>query len=1388
MKATILAFATILTLAPGLLAQTNKPPVRLALIAQEASVAGYADLLMAELSQSQEFTLLERTEINRVYREQGLSAANGDYVKLGRLLGADGLLLFDLSKFRDQSVISVRLLAVKPGVIVHSIRASWPISDANSWTFGVASTLRRYGPKLSVSAQDAVPLSLVRLQSALASSEATESAKLLNFLLIDRLSLEDHLFVLERERMDVLVEEKDFHPDDESSFWKGAYLLDGIVDRDGYAKERVSINARLNRPGRATPIQIDVSGPRTNLTEVVNQLCNQIASALTLGNLSPWNANDEAGRYFEEAQWNLRWGMLEDAAAAAESSWALGRQTAEVALLRHTIYQAINDKGYEEVPAPAKLGVAIRQLQNFQRELAQFTGDVSTNNAVWFQWGVTLVNSASARLEKYYFLAEARDGHLSELSDLRELCLETTRAIETHIGFTNLMTQGAAARSTKARFGWLWHETPEGGVRMYQSMLNLGNFAEVRTRAVEGGKDQVMLGGWQWKDRRRVPEVWGAFVEGLCNSTNLPCKVDGLYLRCALAANDATFAEAFRQLLEFHWQKRDELLAPPRGDNLVQNIQPLLKRPAAKPVWTNFESQFIAWSTELARRKKEEETMARQMEETARRLMQHRLEIDDIKRQLTTATNYDFPKMGLLSMTMTFTTNDAMELIPLVKAFQVRMPTNSLSPGASKQIEDNTKRLLSKLEALLAPPQMPPPGTSVKTRPDPAPPGPQANARESASDSNTSANQSFPPPTRWTSAIDKLPGRTAMGPRTSSRELGTIPTPGVNQKSTPPSPLNVAAPLAVSRFWRIPENPAAAGGTDSRSIASVCYRNDQIWLEIQYGGESAVARLDAETLKSEIIPVGGTQVIDKHIVQEGSSFTSLVGRPRGRLFEVYRDHLYFSTGTKLRVYSFSKKVWVDLPMPFEGYGQLEKVGDRLFCTTADSIFEILGDAFSLISSARRRPVKSLLDELPSLNGPRLWATRRGQVCTFINGKFYELSESAPGWMEVGALPSKSDVTPREDLGLIILERKWALGITGDNPPFRPLLKLPIPLKYQNNPHMLRSTGSETASLPPPEWRIPPELLVDLRATHYDGTNLWAVCIEAPDTIPFDTSIDGGVSGELLLIFRPNHKLPTIIPLKFEPPTDLNKSKQNGSIQYRHPYAPTVAYTPAGLLIISRLLPGIWHIPKESLAASIAAWDDRLLKEQKAESESAEQRKKSVLAKYDLDKNGRIENQERRKAISDPAYIELSLPSIDANGNLQLDLDELTFFDCNDDQQLDEVELGGIELVFDALAAAILKEAEHNMDGRLEPYEISAAMAMTCFKNFDAFQSWQKHDANRDQALSAPELTNILRRHLNNGLTTPAINRELLRKSIGSKPLSTEEILSEQVRLYWKGVR
>ncbi len=335
----ILTFFAVLFAVHQLVAQTNAP-ARLALISETEDTAPIADLLTAQLSSNQNVQLLERDQIEKVYREQALSVANKDYLKLGQILGADGLLLLEMVKVGTNQFLNVRLLAVKPGVVLSAEKFPRSPDGLTEWSATFAKRLNLFLPKLTVLPKDAIPISVVNLRSAIASADAAETERQLKLLTVQRLSQERQYFVLERQKMSLLGDEKDLKADD-TAFWNGSYLVEGVVDQNGYSESTITLNARLTPPRGGAPILLVASGSRTNLAEVINQLVAKINGALKINSTTPaWNAADEAAQYFNEANWAMRWGAFPEAQAAADSAWALGKRDLDCALVRVKSYVA----------------------------------------------------------------------------------------------------------------------------------------------------------------------------------------------------------------------------------------------------------------------------------------------------------------------------------------------------------------------------------------------------------------------------------------------------------------------------------------------------------------------------------------------------------------------------------------------------------------------------------------------------------------------------------------------------------------------------------------------------------------------------------------------------------------------------------------------------------------------------------------------------------------------------------------------------------------------------------------------------------------------------------------------------------------------------------------
>jgi len=526
----------IMVPAARLPAQTNKP-VRLALVSETSETAAVADVLTAELSGHASLQLLERNEIEKVYREQGWSAGNRDYLKLGQMLGADGLLLLEAATEGGSQFMNVRLVAVKPGVVLIAQKFSWPITNLTEWSSAFAKHLELFLPKLTVLVKDAVPISVVNLRSAISSADARETERQLKLLTIQRLSYERQLFVLERQKMQLLGEEKELKLDD-SAFWSGSYLLEGTVDRDGYSPETMTISVRLTPPRSSTVQQIELSASRTNLNGAVNELAEKLIKTLKLSpGSAPWNATDEAEQFFSEAQWAYRWGLLSQAQAASESAWALGKRTKELAILRIRAYAdgVWNIGAYSgniEIPAvpdATKLPALIQALDLFCHDAPLFFTNSTPLDAEWYMAGIRIFRESAAMLDGFYLAAELRPGNEDRLAELRSSSRQTLALLERlppgdlsqDRSFSSGIYHGLEMYDlVKWDEGGVLFERPEDALPLFRQMLEQGYTPVELPRIV----------GWTWEDRKRVPQISRRFIAELCVTTNPATKLGGLSL------------------------------------------------------------------------------------------------------------------------------------------------------------------------------------------------------------------------------------------------------------------------------------------------------------------------------------------------------------------------------------------------------------------------------------------------------------------------------------------------------------------------------------------------------------------------------------------------------------------------------------------------------------------------------------------------------------------------------------------------------------------------------------------------------------------------------------------------------------------------------------------
>jgi len=162
-------------------------PLRLAIIAEDPALSPASDLLTAKLSASDQLALVERAQLEKVYREQALAANGRDYLKLGQILGADGLLILRVTTETEPQLLNVRLVAVHAGIALAQHDYPWPLDGLEQFAPAVAAQFAPMFPKLAAASRDAVPVSILNLRSATANGDSEAVERQLTLLLYNRL-------------------------------------------------------------------------------------------------------------------------------------------------------------------------------------------------------------------------------------------------------------------------------------------------------------------------------------------------------------------------------------------------------------------------------------------------------------------------------------------------------------------------------------------------------------------------------------------------------------------------------------------------------------------------------------------------------------------------------------------------------------------------------------------------------------------------------------------------------------------------------------------------------------------------------------------------------------------------------------------------------------------------------------------------------------------------------------------------------------------------------------------------------------------------------------------------------------------------------------------------
>jgi hypothetical protein len=1148
--------------------------------------------------------------LTRVLAEQGL-AGSKDFLKAGQILNADGVVLLNFARDGNNQVLTLRLLAVKPGVVLRQISAVWPPPDLSAWAGELGQRLESWWPKLTVLQKDAMPVSILNLRSAVRTAEAEGLERELTTLLYHRLSQQPEVFVLERRRLELLSEEQEWSGTT-SNFWNGGYLLEGLINKERYDAITVSINGQVRAAGQATGITIELTGMRTNLPALIDELARRILAVTKAGgSLSEWHPAAEAQQYWEEAQWAAKWRMWREAQAASEASWALGRQTKEVADLRVRAWQETGRDhagctfeleqvlvSYSAPPDHDRFSDLRRAADLFEAGWKQFVAGQSPLDVKWFELGTVLVADLSTWLRHYYFMPEAREGQELFIQQAQQQADRICRLLMAHPDYSNLAQKALLAR-TRALWGSLWAQTPEAGLKLYRELYAAGEWPFVRLRFLnefslamgpwsKGFYDPAspLLTGWKWSDRQRWTQTWDRFVGEWCSSTNPVVAIEGHYLRCCFAWFDEDFERELRGLLQLVWEHREALAqaglldgwqvdlrklvgkSDPREPtpNRLVGLDSVRRQRIEKELWPEFDKKFTEFAKAEAAKKESLRVMIEAQKEQLRVMTEAR-------NYFTTRNDFDFGSFARWER-QGFSPGEARELLPVVQDYKRRL--SELPPAGMRN--PNWSNSVTRFEARLE-------ATATGA--------PLVVAR---------------PATNW--IVSRAPGTNrppaypgafgGMGPQGVPPGMSPLGGPGNSPALIDLTTIGATNSFRGARFWRPDKSKFKAWQIQDLVVSDVVFREGRFWAEIlfqegeQYRGHddnrAVICAIDPATFATEMFFVEQDQGL---VPFRGFTLTGT------RHFEIYQKALYFNVGEKLRRYSFTKNQWEAVPVPIDGWVQLDVVKNRFYLRTKDSLLVMneTGDGAEIVASNRRRPVQNGLDAVEQLGSALIFSGPTGNVCVAVADKLWAFYPSQNKVETVMEFPSR----PLSDDGGNLFYGKWARDqddqyyawFSGQLAPELVLVQPPDPM-FSPRIRFPSQMGRPQAApkLPPARWELPARMRPFSGALAVASNQVWSfigeIAVQSDQGTPQLKEINGRQG--LLFNFDYHRKEPLVIPLKLEVPRDLVSGRELTSLVGNGSAGTTLfRATPAGLILTHHRLPGFWLLPQSELERQRREW-------------------------------------------------------------------------------------------------------------------------------------------------------------------------------------------------------
>lgn len=1157
---------------------------RLAIVPLAEGLRPLADLLLAELSAKPGITLLERAEIDRVFREQSLNVANTGALKLGELLNAQGLVLLETNAMAGGAVASVRFVAVGPGVLLSAATVPLPLTNAPDWSQQLTAQFTPWLGKLAVRRGAAVPVSLLGFRMAAASTDAAEIEQGLSLLFLHRLARERDVFALERRSLEQLAAEQELGGTD-NQFWSGSHLVDGAIERS--LTDRSQLNVRLQfTPAGGSVMKFESSGATTNLAKLADELVVKLLAALRKAPTGTWNPEEEAIKFYEEAVWLRRWGQMRPATEAMESAWALGLRGPIHANLRLDLLLAclrfvpLQWHGTEEFPPvlrqppdAANLEYAGRALGAFQSYSRSRSPKELAEDKSWLTKGANSLELVGKTLAEFYHATEHRAGREEKLDQLRAEARSTLAYLQTIPGLSGSPINLDRLQAVRARF---WVDSPEEVLSLHRRLIQQPDFADLRYYFI--GMLPSPLVAWNRADRPGLAPRWQEHLRSLGTSTNVAEQFEARLNELSSVPNspfqtaEPKLAEAIRRFLDLAWLHREPLKRHAAGAHTISSSLSICRSTFAT----------YAGSTGAGPAGERLEAIVAGYDKRFRDF-QTEAGVAVAAPYLREAKMVDAIRFNDLVGRADFTPAQARELLPLAKEYSARF---SQPPSLGAGLRHLSER-------------------AAVTLPD--------HAVVTASGPSLGANS--------TPLMVTTPG-------SPSPDALRVARFWLGPELRRPAKDYISYPLPVDH------------SVEHRhvEIHDWLWREDRLWLAWRHSMSVKVPR--EGWVKQECSHVAGYSLPGLAGDLNSDDLPAEVALARNewpverplRIFEVLDGRVYVSGADG--VWQQGKPAWRKLPVEVSGRPRLLTAHGRLMVSTPDALYayEPKSETVTLLASARRRPPQHILDGTPSLRlavgGPV--SGHRLRVA-FGTGGAYDYDFDSQAWSYL-PLPGQRAIwhpdrleTVSSSSGGVYFGNILPHAATNS---WLAAFRLPPPPRDTS----ALTTGIKLPGVPlwqPADITLSPAGL----ATTAMSNRLWSVTganfhLGASNANTFLLSTNG--YHVRLAAWHPELKQPAVIPLWLELPPDtltpqsVARVRSHSSSDKLADATGDLLATPPGLVYRNDAVSGFWFIPWDEVLPRVERQFAQLTAARAARPLPPDNhRGKQLLQTYDADGDGKV---------------------------------------------------------------------------------------------------------------------------------------------------------------------